>query len=274
MMLDKERFLTDRPYATGWVMYCSLFVLGLLSLFLFVKTVTDVAELVDGKNDGTYPNSISITGEGEVAAVPDVAKFNFSVRVTAPTVEAAQQEAAKKSNAALDLLKKSGIAEKDIKTTAVNVYPHYEYSYCQTPNCSNEPKVTGHDADQSFTVTVRDIVTKPKLAGELMIGIGAVGVTDISTLEFTVDNPEALQAEARSKAIADARTQAKQLAKDLGVRLDDVISFSEENMGGYPDPYYMRAEGDMGMSAKAVTPDLPTGENTFNSRVYVTYKIK
>lgn len=273
-MIDKERFLTDRPYATGWVMYCSLFVLGLLSIFLLAKTVTEVAGLVDG-NKETYQSSISVTGEGEVAGVPDVARFNYDVKVTGATVEAAQDEAAKKSNATLDVLRKNGVAEKDIKTIGVNVYPEYEYTYCQTPNCVSEPKIKGYTAQQTFTVTVRDIVAKPSLAGELVTGVGAVGATGISSLEFTIDDPAKLKADARSKAIEDAKVQARKLAKDLGVRLDDVIGFYEDRGDMYPEPYYgMRAEGDMGMSAKAVSPELPAGENTFTSRVTITYEIK
>ena len=65
---------------------------------------------------------------------------------------------------------------------------------------------------------------------------------------------------------------AYELAKDLGVKLDDVVSFSEDQ--GYSPEAYYGMGGDMAISSKMATPELPMGENTVKSRVYVTYEIK
>ena len=59
-------------------------------------------------------------------------------------------------------------------------------------------------------------------------------------MAFTVDNPEAKQAEARQKAIDQAKQKAKTLASQLGVSLGKIQSFSEG--GGYePRPMMMNA---------------------------------
>lgn len=268
MHVDKERFLTDRSYASGWVMYCSLFVLTLLSIFLLTKIVTEVIAWTDDGNQ-TYPtNTINVVGQAEVVAVPDVATFDFSINVTGESVEIAQTEAASKANAALDFLKSNGVEEKDIKATAYNAYPRYEYDYCQGFNCRSEQRLVGYDVSQSFLVTVRDTAK----AGELLSGIGATGITNVSGLNFTIDDPEKLKEEARSQAIADAREQADRLAKDLGVKIKEMVSFNEDQ-GYSPEPYYGMG-GEMAVSAKAAAPQLPVGENTVKSRVYITYEIK
>jgi uncharacterized protein YggE len=58
------------------------------------------------------------------------------------------------------------------------------------------------------------------------------------------------------------------------VKLKGVVSFNEDQ-GDYGQPYYGGAmERDAMMSATKVSPELPTGENTVKSRVYVTYEIK
>jgi len=268
MHVDKERFLSDKTYASGWVLYCSLFVLTLLSAFLLAKTVTEVMAWVDDSNE-TYPtNTINVVGEAEIVAVPDIATFDFSVNVTGESVEIAQDEAAKKANAALEFLKSNGVEEKDIKTTGYNANPRYEYTYCQGVNCRNEQLLVGYDVTQSFVVTVRDTAK----AGEMLVGVGKAGITNVSGLSFTIDDPGKLKEDARSEAIADARDQAERLAKDLGVKLDDVVSFSEDQ--GYSPEAYYGMGGDMAISSKMATPELPMGENTVKSRVYVTYEIK
>jgi hypothetical protein len=89
---------------------------------------------------------------------------------------------------------------------------------------------------------------------------------------FTIDNPDALQVQARQKAIEDAKAKAKVLAKELGVGLGKIESFSDSS-GGYPLPYAMDAKV-MSVGASAPTAAIPKGENTISSDVTITYEIK
>ena len=77
----------------------------------------------------------------------------------------------------------------------------------------------------------------------------------------------------RADAITKAKAQAKQLAKDLGVSLGKIVNFSESS-GNYPVPMYAYGMGGAADSTKAVSPNLPTGENTYNASVSVTYEIR
>jgi hypothetical protein len=77
-MMDLNRFVTDRAYAVGKALYLGVILMCLLATFVATKIVTEVIAWADG--DDTYPsNVISVTGEGEAVAVPDVAEFSFSV---------------------------------------------------------------------------------------------------------------------------------------------------------------------------------------------------
>ena len=69
------------------------------------------------------------------------------------------------------------------------------------------------------------------------------------------------------------RAKAKRLADDLGVRLDDIVSFNEN--GGF-QPYYAKMESQMALDSAAgnYAPELPTGENTISANVTITYSIK
>lgn len=270
MSLKFEKFLGDRNYAISKTLYVGVIALILVSVFLVSKTITEA--LTWSKiGEGVYAtNTINVTGQGEVISVPDVAKFTFSVSVTSESVESAQDESAKKMNAALDYLKSEGVDEKDVKTVSYDAYPRYEYTPCRDFNCETSQKLIGYEVNQNVQVTVRDTAK----AGNLLSGIGSKWVTNVSGLSFEIDDPSKLEQEARSMAIKDAKEKAERLAKDLGVKLDDVISFGEDQ-GYYPEPYMMEAKAFGGdMMGSATAPQLPTGENIVKRTVWITYEIK
>lgn len=242
-------------------------------------------------------NTITVTGEGEVFAVPDIAEVGFSVVAEKKTLSEAQSESAEKINAIIAFLKEKGIAEKDIKTTNYSANPKYEWTDQPTPlsgastrsSGAAEPSygvetslvypeyypqprnqiVVGYEVRQTISVKVRDT----EKVGELVTGIGEKGATDMYGPTFTIDDEVTLQREARQKAIEDAKDKAKQLADDLGVRLVRIVSFSE-NGGGYY-PMYARMEAvayDTDMAK--VTPEIPAGENRISANVSITYEIR
>ncbi len=269
MNFDSSRFVSDKSYAVGKALYMGVIVMCILSTFIAVKIVTEVIKWVDG--DKQFPsNTVSVTGEGEAIAVPDVAEFSFSVNEKGSSVEAAQKIATDKINKAIDYLKSNGVEEKDIETTNYNAYPQYEYSTCREYyGCTSEQKLIGYEVNQSMSVTVRD-TTK---SGELLSGVGATGISNISGLSFKVDNPDKYKDEARLEAIGKAKSQAKLLADGLGVKLKGVVSFSEDS-NPYME-YGMGGDGREGMSIKAASsPQIPVGEEKVTSRVYVTYEIR
>lgn len=62
------------------------------------------------------PTSISVTGEGEVFAKPDIASFSFNVEAKEADATTAQNKAAETMDTVLGYLKEAGVEEKDIKT--------------------------------------------------------------------------------------------------------------------------------------------------------------
>lgn len=221
----------------------------------------------------TGPVTISVVGEGEVMAVPDIGKFSFSVTASGTDATSAQSASASGMNAVLAFLKEKGVEEKDIKTEYYNMNPHYRYEsapcmggvYCPP----GQQVEDGFEVVQTVSVKVRNIDN----SGALIAGVGDLGATNISGLQFTIDDTESLKAEARTKAIADAKEKAKVLSKDLDVRFVKMTGYYEDNGGAMPYGGYGMG-GDM-MEAKAgVAPALPTGENTVKSQVTITYIVR
>lgn len=249
----------------------------LLAAFLAAETLNAIRQnSYIGK--GVYPsNVIAVTGTGEMLAVPDVASFSFSVVEEGKTVKVAQDAATKKINAILEAVKALGVEEKDIKTTGYNSYPKYDYSYPQV--CTNgycppgKQILTGYEVSQSITVKIR----KTDDAGTVLTKVGDLGASNISGLDFIVDDLETVKDQARDKAVADAKAKAKVLSKTLGVRLNKVVNFYES--GDYPTPMYyakdaMMGAGTMNAVAPQATPSVPTGENKIVSNVTITYEVE
>ncbi|TSC84616.1 MAG: hypothetical protein G01um101417_147, partial [Parcubacteria group bacterium Gr01-1014_17] len=226
---------------------------------------------------GTNPQAqsiISVSGKGEVVAVPDIATFSFSVEKESLFVADAQSEVAKRTNDIIAFLKKNNVSEKDIKTSGYNIYPRYEYVKGTRgeeyfPSTEGKRELVAYVVTQSITVKVRALAD----AGKLLSGIGELGATNVSGLSFDFDKRDELVREARDKAIADARSEAEKLAKALGVRLVRIVSYNEG--GGYPI-YYGKAESTAyGMGGDSrVTPEIPVGEDKLVSQVSITYEIK
>jgi uncharacterized protein YggE len=245
----------------------------LLAVFLGLKSLSELQSMRYIGAGVAPSNTISVSGYGESFATPDIATFSFTVSSKKSTVAAAQEEATAKINAATKYLKDAGIAEKDIQTSDYSVNPQYDYlnQACTNGYCPGGKQVlSGYEVRQTTTVKVRDAAK----AGDLLTGVGNKGATEVSSLNFTFDDPNKSQNEARGKAIADAKSKADELAKQLGVHIVRVVSFNESN-GGYPMPY--AARGTVALQAgdsKAVAPEISIGENKVSSNVSITYEIR
>lgn len=250
------------------------FFLAVLSVFFIFKTINEIKTGATIGYTNAAVNTIVVSGEGDVTAVPDIATFNFTVDETGTTAAAAQKLATDKSNKVLAYLKHAGVADKDIKTTSYSSNPKYEYSQqvCVQYVCPPQKQtLVGYEVSQSVDVKVRDL----SKAGDILTGIGGFNVQNISGPNFSVENQKDLEEAARRLAIADARKQAEALASDLGVKIVRIVGYNEQ--GNYPMPYAfktMAMDSVAGSVAPAAAPIIPAGENKITSNVSVTYEIR
>lgn len=83
--------------------------------------------------------TITVLGQGEVSAKPDVARTNMGIEVTAPTVAEASATARTRMNELMATLKKLGIAEKDIQTSNFSINFERQYPTPPTPYGYTQP---------------------------------------------------------------------------------------------------------------------------------------
>jgi hypothetical protein len=258
----------------------ALFALAIiLSAYFLVKTFAEIKSYSLIGSGTTATNTMSFDGKGEVTASPDLATISFTLRDAEKDVKDAQTKVTTKESAVLAFLSTQGIDKKDIKTENYSSYPKYDSGIpCYSGVVSNigmpcrptNPTIIGYEVSEYMTVKIHDL-TK---VGDIVKGLGAVGVSDMNGPNYSIEKEDALKAEARKIAIDDAKAKAESLAKDLGISLVRIVNFSEN--GNYPMPmmYSKGVSVESASTAPSPSPDLPTGENKITSNVTITYEIR
>lgn len=226
---------------------------------------------------GSEARQISISGEGKVSVRPDIATFTVSVVTRAKKIGDAQRQNTERSNAVFAYLKGQGVQEKDLTSAGYSIYPQYVYTreliLCEANMpCPPQrpPQIASYEVRHTIEVKIHDL----NKVDDLLEGVVASGANEVGSVSFSVDRPEQAQAEARKQAIDSAKEKAKVLARDLGVRLGKIVSFSE--FGGQP-PIYMRSalkEGMGGDAATSATPEVQPGEQEIRSNVTIVFQLR
>ncbi len=209
------------------------------------------------------PANITVSGDAKVSAKPDIAQVSFGVATgRMSTAKDALASLSKRMNTILDAVKKAGIEEKDITTEQFWMSPAYDWS-------DGRQTLRGYEATQSLRVKIRDL---DKVGDILTIATNA-GANQAGNVDFIIDNPDQVRAQARGEAIADAKAKAKLLADQLGLSLGRILNFSEG--GGYAPPMmYSRDAMGMGGAENQASVPMPVGEQDVNMQVSITYELK
>lgn len=206
------------------------------------------------------PHLITISGEGKVTAIPDIAVVMLGMQTEKKSVADAQRENTRVMNELQNRLKALAIPPDDVTTSQYSVYPQYDWN-------DGRQTLRGYQVNQEVTVKIRDF---DKISPVLAL-VGELGLNQVGGLNFSIDDPEQLRQEARISALAQAKRKAEALARAAGVRLGKIVSFSESGGGVPPVPVY--ALKGMGGDA-AVAPEIAPGSQDVVIMVTVSYELE
>lgn len=234
-----------------------------VTLLLFVGLLTGcarnvLADAAANSGDGT----ITVVGRGQALGEPDQARAQVGVEVFAQTVQQAANENEATTRAIMKALEEAGIATKDIQTSNYSLWAEQRY------NETGSSGIVGYRVSNQVNITIRDF----SQIGEILAAVIDAGANNIFGLTFAVADPTALEAEARAKAIADARDRATELAKLGAVELGDIKMISEVISQPSVPPYGLGG-GAVAEAAVAV-PSIAPGQMSVDMQVQVTYSIK
>ena len=209
------------------------------------------------------PRTMTVSGQGEVKAVPDEAVLSAGVTTQARNAAEALAANSRAMNAVFDALKRIGIPDKSIQTSDFSVSAQY-----QTDQHGNTTqKIVGYQVSNNVTVIVDDL-GKLGSAIDALVSSGANSMGDIA---FTIRDPKPLLTEARAEAVKDALQRANTYASAAGVTLGPITSIGEN---GEEAPRPMRPRM-MAMSASVAQPTpVAAGEDSVTAGVSITFELR
>ena len=221
-------------------------------LGLVVAAVAAVAVLQPGGAGAVDPppttDTVTVSGEGVVLAVPDRAEISAGVETRAPTARAALQANASAMADVLEALRSAG--GTDVTTQSVSLSTSFDDK--GSPN--------GFVASNIASATVAFAK-----AGALIDAAVAAGANTVYGPSPSRSDADTLYREALAKAVADAGGRAAVLAKAAGRELGRVTAISES--GAAPVPVFAKAAAD------ASTP-VESGPQETTASVSVTYELR
>ncbi len=203
----------------------------------------------------TIEPAILTSGDAIVSKKPDLAMVAAGIESQQGTASAAQADLASKAAKLVARIKALGVPDKDLGTTGYWVGPVYE---------STGRTITGYRATEQLQVKWHNVDTVGKTLDAI---VQEGGATNIS-VSFGLADPKSAQAEARTLAIADARTKAQAMASAAGLKLGQVIRISDLSTAS-------RAPMPMSFAGAAVRQDtqVPVGEMDVQVTVEVDFSI-
>ncbi len=202
----------------------------------------------------TMMQTLTVAGQGIERIQTTLAQVNLGVEVQGKTAQEAQQEAARRSSAVVELLKKRNVEK--LETTGIRLNPIYSYT-------NNVQRLTGYSAVN--TVSFR--VTADR-AGTIMDEAVNAGATRIDGISF-VATDEAIataQKAALRQATQDAQAQADAVLSTLGLTRKGVVSI-QINGANTPPPAPVMFRSGANQAAEAMPTPVIAGEQEVQASV-------
>jgi len=212
------------------------------------------------QNDTPPARTITVTGQGQAVAEPDMAVISIGVQTQGQTAGEALRQNSTAMAATIKKLKSLGIAERDIQTSGLSVNPRYDYERNRT-----NPQIIGFNASNNLTVRLRDL----DKAGKVIDQAVQSGANSLGGIAFTFADPKPLYEAARNDAVATARANAQLLTDAAGVKLGQVLTIQDGYVSApAPQPMMVRRS----MEADASVP-IQAGESAVTASVTIVYQI-
>jgi len=259
----------------GWAMRR----ISLVMSFLAMSAVVGCAGL--GKQETPR---ICVTGKAEVSVVPDRVRLYTRVVTLDKDIANAKSENDRRTRATLALAEKFGIHPKDVMTDYLSIRPKYEQivrsatgqaleldDWVAWPkeSITKTGKLVGYEMTRNITIALRDL----KQFDNLLSAMIESGVNEVRQIEFQTANEDALRAEARQKAVQDAREKAEAIARQLGAKLGRAV-LAQERDRHYESDIVATSYPAEAPPKETASATMAPGMITLSSSVDLTFELK
>jgi uncharacterized protein YggE len=223
---------------------------------VLVVAAVGLAGVALGHSQSTPKGTIAVTGSGTVQGTPDTVSFQIGVQNVAKSAVLALSANSARVSSLENSLLGHGVTQKDMQTSGLDIYE----------NSNDQGTVTGFTVIDDLNVTMHQIA---RAGAAIDAAVHAAGDgAELYGVSFSISNESKLLAAARAKAMANARTEASQVAGG-GASLGTVEKITDqENLTSAVLPYSnFRASG---LSASV---PLKPGSQSINVEVSVVYAL-
>jgi len=179
-----------------------------------------------GSRSRAVKRTISVSADATIKAKPDLANFSFGVSKDGATASQALAANSSAMRRVIAVIKKEGVAARDIQTQNVNV----------NPTTDSNGNTTGYSASNSVSVDLHDVLK----AGRLITRVTDAGANLESGPTFSLENTDLVYRKALNEALDKARANAASMAAHVGLSLGKPATIKEgvENVV----PFYAAAD--------------------------------
>lgn len=172
-------------------------------------------------------NGVVVDGVGKVSGTPDVLRVTLGVSVKRSDVSSAMSAASSRLGRLRAALKHDGVADSDLQTSDVSVYPETD----------NRGRPNGYRVTETLTAKLRHLGTAGRAITDAVDAGG--NETVVQGVGFALEDNAALLAQARDDAYADAKAKAQRYAQLSGRSLGEVqlVTETSDPAVARPVPY-------------------------------------
>lgn len=211
---------------------------------------------------GDTQRTITVYGQGTATAKPDSALLHVAVVERSKDLGDAQDKAAKKTAAILELAERQDVNPGDIDTTGAAIRPDYRWN-----RDTEQQEFHGYVVTRDIAINVKDIGR----LGALIEGAVRAGANQVTPPVLQSSGRDDAHRDALEKAALDARSNAEVLARQLGVSLGSPVSI---NAGRVSVPVPMQQRGvALAMEMAGAEETYNAGDLTFNANVTVVFEL-
>lgn len=234
-----------------------------MSLKKILITLSLIMVAIGAFAQGKQQSLVNVSGEHSIKVEPDGATVNIMISTENLDLETAKNGNDNIVSTAISFLKKQKIEDKDIRTTHVNLQPYNEYVKDKKP-------IQMFRAQQSITFKVKDLAKLPDLLSELV----KLKVNNIQSVHFTSTKMKALQNEARTEAMLDAKRKATLLADAVNLKIGSAFTIHDNTSSdNFPPNSVYRSYEAADMLSNKQAP-IAEGEIEITASVQVSFLLK
>jgi hypothetical protein len=233
---------------------------------MFKKLLTVTSLLLSSTFNYAYAEPtaphLKVTGYAEQLVQPDQVVLSVAISYSDKNISKAKDDVDNVIARVIKVANSFNVSKNNIDASQLNIYRKNEYN-----QVTQQQEFTAFEVTRNVEIKLIDVDKYALFLQQLV----EAGVNEIGHTRFSYSKADQLQERLKKLAIKDAKSEAKELAREFDAKLDRVYSVSFAHTPSMSMPY---ARQSMIESGRAHSQAYNVSDIVISSEVFVTYLIK